>query len=395
MMSTLQRYILFELLRVLLLVITATTVLLVFLGVFQKVSESGIGPLQVLEILPYIVPSMLPFTIPATLLLSVCIVYGRMSADFEIIAAKAAGINVLSLLAPAFAVGAALSVCSLLLNDQVIPWSMANIQRIITYAMEDICFDVLESHSLYEDEKHDFSITVRGVDKEKRRLIEPIIKYAPNGQKPLTLQSSASVLRFNFETQEIVLDCENAYVDAPGRISGHMERFRLSLPMSFNGDKPKARHMSIRDIENRLVEQRQSIASKSEHQAIEAAFSLARGDFEHLTKGEFRQYEWQRHHEETIARKNHTELHNRFALSCSCFVFALVGGPFSILQAKRQFLTTFFVCFLPILLIYYPVVLLMINLSRSGSVHPGWAMWVGNFLLLITAGFILRQAVRH
>ena len=58
-MRTLQRYILGELLRVLLLVITATTVLLVFLGVFQKISESGIGPLQVLQILPYIVPSML------------------------------------------------------------------------------------------------------------------------------------------------------------------------------------------------------------------------------------------------------------------------------------------------------------------------------------------------
>ena len=202
MMSTLQRYILFDLLRVLALVITATTVLLVFLGVFQKVSESGIGPLQVLEILPYIIPSMLPFTIPATLLLSVCIVYGRLSADYEITAAKAAGINVLSLLLPAFVVGAALSLCSLMLNDQVIPWSMANIQRIVAHAMEDICFDVLESHSLYEDPTHGFSITVRGVDKENRRLIEPIIKYAPAGRTPLTLQSKTSVLRFNFETQE-------------------------------------------------------------------------------------------------------------------------------------------------------------------------------------------------
>jgi lipopolysaccharide export system permease protein len=395
MMSTLQRYILFDLLRVLALVVTATTVLLVFLGVFQKVSESGIGPLQVLEILPYIIPSMLPFTIPATLLLSVCIVYGRLSADFEITAAKAAGINSLSLLTPAFAVGAALSLCSLLLNDQVIPWSMTNIQRIVTHAMEDICFDVLESHSLYEDPTHGFSITVRGVDKKQRRLIEPIIKYAPAGRKPLTLQSRSSVLRFNFETQEIVLDCEDAYVDAPGRISGRMERFRLSLPISFNGEKPKARHLSIRDIEVQLEHLQQSIALHSEHQAIEAAFALARGDFEYLSSGEFRGHQWQRKNEEVTARKHHTELHNRFALSCSCFVFALIGGPFSILQGRRQFLTTFFVCFVPILLIYYPVVLLMINLSRSGIVHPGWAMWVGNLLLLIAAAFVMRRAVRH
>lgn len=394
-MRTLQRYILCELLRVLLLVITATTVLLVFLGVFQKISESGIGPLQVLQILPYIVPSMLPFTIPATLLLSVCIVYGKLSADFEITAAKAAGINVFSLLVPAFVVGAVLSVCSLLLNDQVIPWSMANIQRIITHAMEDICFDVLESHSLYEDSAHGFSITVRGVDKEERRLIEPIIKYTPRGRKPLTLQSSSAILKIDFEAQEVILDCEDAYVDAPGRISGRMERFRIKLPTTINGQQAKARHLSIKAIEVQFAELQASIKERSEHQAIEAALSLARGDFEHLATPQFRGHDWHRNHETGIARKHHTELHNRFAMSCSCFVFALVGGPFSILQARRQFLTTFFICFLPILLIYYPVVLLMINLSRSGIVHPGWAMWVGNALLLISAVFVLRQAVRH
>lgn len=394
-MRTLQRYILFELLRVLLLVITATTVLLVFLGVFQKMSESGIGPLQVLEILPYIVPSMLPFTIPATLLLTVCIVYGKLSADFEITAAKAAGINAMSLLAPAFGLGAVLSVCSLLLNDQVIPWSMANIQRIVTHAMEDICFDVLESHSLYEDGTHGFSITVCGVDKEKRLLHEPIIKYTPKGRKPLTLQAEVAELRINFDSQEVILDCRDAYVDAPGRISGRMEHFRLNLPTSINGQKAKARHLSIRSIETQLEELQQTIAGRREHEAVEAAFSLARGDFAHLATVEFRGHEWQRNHEIGEARKHHTELHNRFAMSCSCFVFALVGGPFSILQARRQFLTTFFICFLPILLIYYPVVLLMINLSRSGAVHPGWSMWIGNLVLLITAGFVLRRAVRH
>jgi lipopolysaccharide export system permease protein len=95
------------------------------------------------------------------------------------------------------------------------------------------------------------------------------------------------------------------------------------------------------------------------------------------------------------SRKHNTELHNRFALSCSCFFFSLVGGPFSILQARRQFLTTFFLCFLPILLVYYPVVLLMMSLAKSGSVNPAWAMWTGNAILLIGAIFVLRLTVRR
>jgi lipopolysaccharide export system permease protein len=93
--------------------------------------------------------------------------------------------------------------------------------------------------------------------------------------------------------------------------------------------------------------------------------------------------------------KLNTELHSRFALSSSCLFFALLGGPFSILQGRRQFLTSFFLCFLPILLVYYPVALLMMNLSKTGTVNPAWSMWLANALLLLAAGWILRKALQH
>jgi len=80
-MRLLQRYILSNMLKVFFFILSVLTVLLVFVGVFREVSESGLGPLQAVQILPYIVPSMLPFTIPATLLLTVCVVYGRMAGD--------------------------------------------------------------------------------------------------------------------------------------------------------------------------------------------------------------------------------------------------------------------------------------------------------------------------
>ena len=69
----------------------AVSLLLVFVGVFREASERGLGPVQILQVLPYVAPSMLPFTIPATLLLTVTVVYGRLSGDNEITAAKAAG----------------------------------------------------------------------------------------------------------------------------------------------------------------------------------------------------------------------------------------------------------------------------------------------------------------
>ena len=89
-MKLLQRYILSELISVFLLLVIILTVMLVFLGLFREATERGLGPVQILQIMPYVVPSMLPFTIPATLLLAVCVVYGRISGDLEVIAAKSA-----------------------------------------------------------------------------------------------------------------------------------------------------------------------------------------------------------------------------------------------------------------------------------------------------------------
>ena len=64
-MRLLQRYILFELLKVFVFLLSILTVLLVFVGVFREVASSGLGPVQILQILPFVVPSLMPFTIPA------------------------------------------------------------------------------------------------------------------------------------------------------------------------------------------------------------------------------------------------------------------------------------------------------------------------------------------
>ena len=116
-------------LRVFGLLVIVLTVMLVFVGLFREATERGLGLVQILQIMPFVVPSMLPFTIPAALLMTVCLVYGRMAGDHEVTAAKAAGISVMSLLWPSLGLGAVLSVFSLVLTDQVIPWAEGQIEQ--------------------------------------------------------------------------------------------------------------------------------------------------------------------------------------------------------------------------------------------------------------------------
>ncbi|MEZ6048495.1 MAG: LptF/LptG family permease [Planctomycetaceae bacterium] len=393
-MRLLQRYILFELLRVFVLLLSGLTIMLVFVGVFREATERGLGPLQVLQIMPYIVPSLLPFTIPATFLLTVCVVYGRMSGDLEITAAKAAGINVFSLLWPSFLMGGVLSLSALLMTDQVIPWAMHNIEKQITLLMEDIFLDMLRSQGSFQDQDRGVSITVRGV--HEKTLLEPTITYDPNKSTPITMQATSAEIAFDLDTREVILTLRELRADVPGRIGLYSsDEKEIRFPMPDAVRDPKPRHLTIRDIRHKSDSIGHEYLENREWLEIESAFTVAMGDFDRLFDPAITNYDAQAGFNKEELRKLDTEVHSRFSMSSSCLFFALLGGPYSIAHGRKQFLTNFFLCFMPVLLLYYPVSMLMMTLSKSGTVDPIWAMWIGNGLLLIAALNIIRKVLQH
>ncbi len=392
-MRILQRYVLMDLLRVFSLLLLGLTIMLVFVGVIGEATKSGLGPAQIIRILPYIIPSLLPYTIPATLLLTVCVVYGRMSGDQEITATKAAGINVMAVLWPAFVLGAVLSLSTLLLTDQIIPWSRFNIQKIITLAMEDIFMEMLRTRNQVNDIDHGIAITVIGVDGKK--LITPTFRYTPVGGNALTIQAQEATVKFDIVKLEAVLQLYRGHIETPGGGTTWFERETLTFPLPTQVEEPRARDITIQAIREELA----GVAKKRndlEHRQITTiAFALTEGDFDRLSIPEFQNYAPEM--ERLNARYNRlvTEIHSRIALACSSFFFIFLGSPFAILQARRQFLTNFMICFMPIILVYYPVVLLTMDLGKNDAINPAWGVWTGNVLLCAAGVVVLRKVLRH
>src|SRR6266446_9725906 len=110
--SILHRKILLELVRVFALSLLGITGIMVMAGVVAEASQQGLTPSQILVVIPLLVPSTLPYTIPATTLFATCVVYGRLAHDNEILAIKAAGINMLRVVAPAVWLGVGMSACT-------------------------------------------------------------------------------------------------------------------------------------------------------------------------------------------------------------------------------------------------------------------------------------------
>ena len=392
-MKLLQRYILGELVRVFLLLVVVLTVMLVFVGLFREAADSGLGLVQILQIMPYVVPSMLPFTIPATLLLSVCVVYGRISGDLEVVAAKSAGISALQLLMPAFLLGAMLAVGSFGLLNYAIPWGVSNIERIVTQALEEIFFDVLATQHYYSNSSEGYTILVRDV--KNRTLLDATIRYRRNNQQ-FTIRAEAAQIRFDLEEKQVRIQLKNVSGGGAGSdFSGEMKRSELRFPLEMHVGKAASRNLTLdtlhREIEQLQLEQQQLTAKQN----IEATMMIFAGEFHSLAGPEISTLDAQKKRALSDERQYRSEVHNRFSMSASCWFFAFLGGPFAMLQARRQFITSFILCFLPILLLYYPTMFLMINLCKTGTLGPWWAMWVPN-VIVGTAGYlVLRKVVQH
>jgi lipopolysaccharide export system permease protein len=392
-MRLLERYVLGELLRVFGILVTIANSLLVFVGVFGQAKEHDLGYWQILQILPFVLPMLLPYTIPATLLLSVCVVYGRMAADNEIIVSRAAGINVMVLLWPSFFLGGVLSVVALLVSDQVIPWASGNIERVITLAMEDIFIDRLRTQNQINLRESGITITVTGV--RDRTLIEPVIRYVPRGGKAITVQASEARLSFDLPHQVAWLELRGAQSNLPDQQTVYVKYDRYPFPLPKRSQTLRGSNLTIHDIQTEMDRADDDKRNAQRAQAVETALSLATGDFDRLRDPEFLKYDHRIATGIDSRLRLNSDLHNRFAMAVSCLFFVLLGSPFSMVMARKQILTSFLFCFLPILTVYYPINMMTQNLSKIGALDPSWAVWSANGVMGLAAAYFLRRVMHH
>ncbi|MFT3879382.1 MAG: LptF/LptG family permease [Gemmatales bacterium] len=120
-MLLIHRYIMWELLRIFLLALVGLSSIVVMAGIVQETAQQGLGPEHILMLIPMLLPSTLPYTVPATMLFTVAVVYGRLAADNEITALKAAGIPIRVAIWPALLLSLMVSAGIFAMHYEYIP----------------------------------------------------------------------------------------------------------------------------------------------------------------------------------------------------------------------------------------------------------------------------------
>ncbi|MCA9178672.1 MAG: LptF/LptG family permease [Planctomycetales bacterium] len=395
------RYILAELLKVFLIALFGMTAVMILAGVVQTAVNEGLGLAPILRIIPYVLPNALRFAVPGTILFATCSVYGRLASNNEVTALKSLGISPVALLRPAWVLAFLVSLVAVWLNDIAVSWGTTGVRRVVIQSIEDIAYGMLRTHKTYEPKAGKMSISVQRVD--GHRLIRPTISIrGPSGSTAVTVTASTAEMRYNEQRDTLSVFLTNA--EATGEVSGdvgfggHFPSLRREIPLNLNqtDEMGKARPADCpsRKIPGEIRHQAEVIQKLEQEMAARAAFDMFSGDLDGLSGEEWKKRRQTLGYARSRMDRLRTEPWRRWANGFSCFCFVLVGAPLAMYLRNSDLFTTFATCFFPILVIYYPLLMVGIGQAKSGALPP-YCVWLGNVILMAISFVLVRRVSRY
>ena len=94
-------------------------------------------------------------------------------------------------------------------------------------------------------------------------------------------------------------------------------------------------------------------------------------------------------------RNIQAEFYLRPALAFGCLLFALLGCPVGIWANRADYLSTFVICFLPALFVYYPLLLAGSGMGKDGKLPLGLGCWLANIVVGIAAIVLNARLLRR
>jgi len=146
MMVLLHSYILRELLKTFGLTLTAFTALFTMCGgLYNVIRFEGVSAGDVFGFIPLLIPVVVTLTMPMAALFSATMVYGRLAADNELLACRAAGINIHRLFISVLLLAVFVAAFTLLVGNFIIPGFMARLDDFARSNIRDLVAQQLQN----------------------------------------------------------------------------------------------------------------------------------------------------------------------------------------------------------------------------------------------------------
>jgi lipopolysaccharide export system permease protein len=373
----------------------ALSLLLVFVGVAKEGVSHGLGTESIIRMIPYVIPMALRVSIPLTALLAVSVVYGRMSADQEVTAVKAMGVNPWELMFPAWGFAVLVSCAAVFVNDLAVSWGRLGVQRIVLESLEEIVYRMLRTDRAYGTQR--FSMHVAGVD--GKRLLRPYLEFWATADAPLVRvvarEAELHLDRVSESFQVVITD--GVIERGDSRVEFRDSR-TIPIPLLDAMRKPDRTESPSQIALNRVGQEARLQEEKYERVRTRMVAALASqwtvGDYTSLGDGAWQGWLERMEESSTRLHRLRTEPWRRWATGFSCLFFVIAATPLSILTKTANFFTTFAACFFPILMVYYPLLAFSVDRAKDGA-FPPIIVWLGNLVLGLAGLVLMRKVIRH
>jgi lipopolysaccharide export system permease protein len=433
----LNRMIFWELVRVFLLALAALTGLFLIGGIIQQATQFGVSAPRLLRILPLLVPSSLPYTIPATVLFATCVVYGRLSHDNEAVALKAAGVDLLTMLRPAFLLGVLAAGGTAALEYALIPQTQLELHKEATRDPEETLYNLLKRERSFHVSNKNPSTTTTTLyvlyvrDVQDRRLVDVVVKrkttvdgVAPTEGFDYVARTREAKLVIDTDANTLSVDSNEWVITGPKAdiMSQDNKPFQIALPYD----------LSPNSIADRLKDRSQTI----DWNELPERVAFFRGESEKALRTRQTMLETKPGERLTIAERNRIaeengllpaqvpvdpeertrqvghfgevskffmrtsrtmewEYHSRPAFAVGCLFFALIGCPIGIWANRADYLSMFVIGFLPAIFVYYPLVMAGGGLARDGKLPMAIGVWAADMVAAVAGIVLMWRLIRR
>lgn len=390
-MWVVRRYILVELMRVFAVAFCVITLFFVFHGIVDELLLKGLGPGQIIQILPFLLPEALRNAVQGAMLYAVCCVFGRMAATNELLAANSLGISSLAIVWPALWLASALSLVCVWLNDVDSWWGYNGVQVVVLESTEEVIGRTLRNEGSYTTKQ----IAIHVARMDGSTLVRPTLMYWPTqGGAPVTISAQSGRMRTDLKKRTLSIEMKNGTVEVGSELSvSFPDTMEHVVPLRevINGEPDWPPLWQPLRLLGREIQRQRGVVSKLAQQ-IAASPSQPEAPkvtppLEISAQGQLRD---QLRIESERLSKLETQPHRRWANGFCCLSFVAIGIPVTIRLRSADYLTSFFLCFMPIIMAYQPIQFFGIDLAQAGWLPP-WATWFGNAVLLLCGALMMER----
>jgi LPS export ABC transporter permease LptF len=358
-----------ELLVNVLFAIVVLSLVLVVGNIFRKLLPLLVNhdvPVEYLvSFIAYVLPFSLIFTIPWGLLTAILLVFGRLSADNELIALRANGVSITRICIPLAVLSLVCCVICLWLNVQVAPAA----QLLLRSTIYDLA--TRNPMALFDSDQVIDQFPGRKIyvgKKEGNKLENIIVFELDDNSLPIRVtHARTGMLETDLPNNRILMHLYDA------RYQQRDEKDPLDLRKIRDG---------INMAEGTLPISLEELYQKEKKRPSRSALSI-------------QQLLEQLNSESTRERSaSRTEINKRFSFPISCLAFALIGVPLGVTAHRRE-TSIGFAMGLIVAVSYFLFVIIGDTLRSNPKVHPELLVWFPNVLFLVLGAFLFRRLARQ